>query len=172
MGIYSIRHLNKNTLSLPSYFGNYDKECKTQIDGQGIRVKCDKSPFACAKQVLNFHSVTKNDIQFVLFHHMNDQGARRVSYASMRSMPPSAKAIKEKLPFRPIPDIYLFNKFVNNIFDMDLYRKNVDLIDVSLQKMGGSKNILFCMGGRLFEGNSLIRGVKVFNWKQETPEVN
>ena len=55
---------------------------------------------------------------------------------------------------------------------MDLYRKNVDLIDVSLQKMGGSKNILFCMGGRLFEGNSLIKGAKVFNWGQETPEVN
>ena len=48
----------------------------------------------------------------------------------------------------------------------------MDLIDVSLQKMGGSKNILFCMEGRLFEGNSLIKGVTVFNWKQETPEVN
>jgi len=61
---------------------------------------------------------------------------------------------------------------VNNIYDLDLYRKSVDLIDVSLQKMGGSKNILFCMGGRLFEGNSLIKGVTFFNWKQETPEVN
>ena len=49
----------------------------------------------------------------------------------------------------------------------------MDLIDVSLQKMGGgSKNILFCMEGRLFEGNSLIKGVTVFNWKQEPPEVN
>ena len=103
---------------------------------------------------------------------MNDKGTKRASYASMRSMPPSAKAIKEKLPFSPIADIYLLNRLVNNIYDLDLYRKNVDLIDISLQKMGGSKNILFCMGGRLFEGNSLIKGVKVFNWKQETPEVN
>ena len=68
--------------------------------------------------------------------------------------------------------VYLLNNLVNNIYDMDLYRKSVDLIDVSLQKMGGSKNILFCMGGRLFKGNSLIKGAKVFNWKQETPEVN
>ena len=172
IGIHPLVNLEKKNLSLPEYFGNHEKVCKIQIDGQGIKIICDKSPFACAKQVLNFHSVTKNDIQFVLFHHTNDQGARRVSYASMRSMPPSAKAIKEKQPFKPIPNIYLINNLVNNIYDTDLYRKSVDLIDVSLQKMGGGKNILFCMGGRLFEGNSLIRGVKVFNWQQESPEVN
>ena len=172
IGIHPLVNLEKKNLSSPEYFGNHEKVCKIQIDGQGIKIICDKSPFACAKQVLNFHSVTKNDIQFVLFHHTNDQGARRVSYASMRSMPPSAKAIKEKQPFKPIPNIYLINNLVNNIYDTDLYRKSVDLIDVSLQKMGGGKNILFCMGGRLFEGNSLIRGVKVFNWQQESPEVN
>ena len=157
---------------MPEYFGNYKNVCKVQIDGQGIKIICDKSPFACAKQVLNFRSVTENDIQFILFHHLNDQGTRKISYASMRSMPPSAKAIKEKLPFKPIPNIYLVNNLVNSIYDMDFYRKSIDLIDVSLQKMGGSKQILFCMGGRLFEGNSLIRGVKVFNWQQEGPEVN
>ena len=172
IGIHPLVNLEKKNLSLPEYFGNYGNVCKIQIDGQGIKIICDKSPFTCAKQALNFRSVTKNDIQFILFHHMNDQGTRKVSYASMRSMPPSAKAIKEKLPFEPIPNIYLVNNLVNNIYDMDFYRKSVDLIDVSLQKMGGSKQILFCMGGGLFEGNSLIRGVKVFNWQQESPEVN
>ena len=172
IGIHPLVNLEKKTLSLPEYFGNYKNVCKVQIDGQGIKIICDKSPFACAKQVLNFRSVTENDIQFILFHHMNHQGTRKISYASMRSMPPSAKAIKEKLPFEPIPNIYLVNNLVNNIYDMDFYRKSVDLIDVSLQKMGGSKQILFCMGGGLFEGNSLIRGVKVFNWQQESPEVN
>ncbi|MBT5257866.1 MAG: hypothetical protein HOL75_03015 [Nitrospina sp.] len=172
IGIHPLVNLEKKNLSLPEYFGNYGNVCKIQIDGQGIKIICDKSPFTCAKQALNFRSVTENDIQFILFHHMNDQGTRKVSYASMRSMPPSAKAIKEKLPFEPIPNIYLVNNLVNSIYDMDFYRKSVDLIDVSLQKMGGSKQILFCMGGGLFEGNSLIRGVKVFNWQQESPEVN
>ena len=90
----------------------------------------------------------------------------------MKVMDSSEKAIKEKQPFKPIPNIYLFNNLVNNIYDMDLYRKSVDLIDVSLQKMGNGKNTLFCMSGKLFEGNSLINGIKVFNWKQEIPEVN
>ena len=68
----------------------------------------------------------------------------------MKVMDSSEKAIKEKQPFKPIPNIYLVNNLVNNIYDTDLYRKSVDFIDVYLQKMGGSKNILFCMGGRLF----------------------
>ena len=90
--------INETMLSVPEYFGNFGKVCKTQSDGQGVRISCNESPFACAKQVLNFPSVSKNDIQFVLLHHMNDKGTKRVSYASMRSMPPSAKAIKIKPP--------------------------------------------------------------------------
>ena len=164
--------LNATKLSMPEYFHKNGKTCKTQTHDQGVRISCDESPFTCAKQILNLHGATKNDIQLIFLYHINDKGTKTDSYASLRSMPPSAKAIKEKLPFRPIPDVHLFNRLVNNIFDMDPYRKNVGLIDVSLQKMGGSKNILFCMVGRLFEDNSLVRGVKVFNWKQETPGVN
>ena len=49
----------------------------------------------------------------------------------------------------------------------------MDLIDVSLQKMGDVVRIFyFVWEASLFEGNSLINGIKVFNWKQETPEVN
>ena len=164
--------INETMLSVPEYFGNFEEVCKTKIDGQGVRISCDESPFTCAKQVLSFHGVTKNDTQLIFLHHINDKGTKTASYASLRSMPPSAKAIKEKLPFRPIPDVYLLNNLVNNIDDADTYKENVDRIDVSLQKMGDGNNTLFCMSGKLFEGNSLINGIKVFNWKQETPEVN
>ena len=87
-------------------------------------------------------------------------------------MDQSEKSRKENQDFTLLPDIYRFNDLVNNINDMDPYRKNVDLIDVSVQQMGNGKNTMFCMVGRLFKSNSLITGVKVFNWKQETPEVN
>ena len=82
------------------------------------------------------------------------------------------KLRKEGQQFNPIADVYLLNNLVNNIDDADTYKENVDRIDVSLQKMGDGNNTLFCMSGKLFEGNSLINGIKVFNWKQETPEVN
>ena len=76
------------------------------------------------------------------------------------------KLRKEDQQFSPVADVYLLNNLVNNINDMDHYRESVDLIDVSLQKMGNGKNTLFCMSGKLFEDNSLIHGIKVFNWKQ------
>ena len=68
----------------------------------------------------------------------------------------------------PVPDIYMVNHLVNNIDDTDGFKKNVDIIDVTLQKMGNGKNILSCMKSSLFQGDSLINGVRVFNWEQET----
>ena len=66
----------------------------------------------------------------------------------------------------PFPSVYMLNHLVNNIDDTDIHRKNVDLVDVSLQQMGNGKDSFLCMSGKLFEGNSLIKGVKVFNWQQ------
>ena len=60
----------------------------------------------------------------------------------------------------------MINPLVNNLLDLDTYQKNVDLVDVSLQQMGDGDKSLFCMQGKLFEGNSLIKGVQVFNWSQ------
>ncbi|SVC07936.1 uncharacterized protein METZ01_LOCUS260790, partial [marine metagenome] len=140
--IYPVVDLNQSDLLIPGYYGNYKKVCNTQVDGQGIRVKCYGSKMSCAKHLLTL-SVKKIDLQFILFHHINDRGTKTVSYASMKSMDQSEKSRKENQDFTLLPDIYRFNDLVNNINDMDPYRKNVDLIDVSLQKMGGSKNILF-----------------------------
>jgi hypothetical protein len=159
--------INETMLSVPEYFGNFGKVCKTQIDGQGVRISCNESPFACAKQVLNFPNVEKNDLQFILFHHINDKGTKTTSFASLKSLDQSLfnkKLRKEGQQFNPIADVYLLNNLVNNIDDSDTYKENVDRIDVSLQKMGDGNNTLFCMSGKLFEGNSLINGIKVFNW--------
>ena len=163
--IYPVVDLNQSDFLIPGYYGNYKKVCNTQVDGQGIRVKCYGSNMSCANHLLTL-SVKKIDLQFILFHHINDRGTKTVSYASMRSMDQSEKSRKENQDFILLPDVYRFNPLVNNINDLDIHRKKVDLVDVSLQKMGDGKNTLFCMVGSLFEGNSLINGVKVFNWKQ------
>ena len=163
--IYPVVDLNQSDLLIPGYYGNYKKVCNTQVDGQGIRVKCYGSNMSCANHLLTL-SVKKIDLQFILFHHINDRGTKTVSYASMKSMDQSEKSRKENQDFTLLPDVYRFNPLVNNINDLDIHRKKVDLVDVSLQKMGDGKNTLFCMVGSLFEGNSLINGVKVFNWKQ------
>ena len=168
-------HLNQQNLSMLEYFDKHGTVCKAQTHEQGVRVKCNASPFTCVKLVLNFPNVEKNDLQFILFHHINDKGTKTTSFASLKSLDQSLfnrKLRKEGQQFNPIADVYLLNNLVNNIDDADTYKENVDRIDVSLQKMGDGNNTLFCMSGKLFEGNSLINGIKVFNWKQETPEVN
>ena len=151
------------------YFDKHGTVCKAQTHEQGVRVKCNASPFTCVKLVLNFPNVEKNDLQFILFHHINDKGTKTTSFASLKSLDQSlfnTKLRKEGQQFNPIADVYLLNNLVNNIDDADTYKENVDRIDVSLQKMGDGNNALFCMSGKLFEGNSLINGIKVFNWKQ------
>ncbi|MBT5869664.1 MAG: hypothetical protein HOH38_12575, partial [Nitrospinaceae bacterium] len=159
-----IIHLNQQNLSMTNYFGNFGKSCKAQIAGQGIKMECDSSPISCANQVLTFSEVAKSDLQFVLFHHINNKGTKTVSHASMKSMDVSLLNEKNKNS-DPIPDTYILNQLVSNIYDLDVHRKDVDLIDISLQKMGSGKSVLFCMKGKLFEDNSLIEGAKVFNWK-------
>jgi len=58
----------------------------------------------------------------------------------------------------------MINPQVDNLLDLDMYRKKVDLIDITAQKMGDGKNTILCMRGKLFDANSLIKGIKVFSF--------
>ena len=169
VGINSMVHFDQQNLMMPSYSGNNRKACDIKINGQGVNLSCDESVMTCADVTLTFPNVEKSDIQFVLFRHMNTYGTRTLAFASIKSVDRSimTKMLgKEKPVVDPFPDVYMVNHLINNIDDLDVHRKNVDLIDISLQRMGNGKNSLFCMQGKIFEDNSLIDGVKVFNWKR------
>lgn len=160
--IQPVSNLNHQALAIPAYFGNYNKPCDKRVDGEGIRINCQKSQFACANQQLNLPGIGDDDLQFVLFHHLNDRGTKMVTFASMKSLankqaPTSGKAVV------PLPEVYQVNPLVNNIQDLDIFRENIDLRHVSLQKMGGGENTMFCMVGNLFDGSSQIKGVTIFN---------
>jgi len=95
---------------------------------------------------------------------MNDRGADVISYASLKSLDTSfMTGGNRKKPLDPFPNIYMVNHLVNNINDTDGFKRNVDIIDVTLQRVGNGKNILSCMKNSLFQGDSLINGVRVFN---------
>ena len=155
-------HLSHQALAIPPYFGNYSKPCKKQADGEGIRITCQKSPFACANQQLTLPGVKDTDLQFILFHHLNDRGTKKVSFASMKSMSIKQPSAKGKTPGL-IPEVYRVNPLLNDIQDLDVFRENVDLKIVSLQKMGGGDKVIFCMVGKLFDGNSRIKSATIFN---------
>lgn len=157
--------LNYQGLSIPAYFGNYDQICEKQIDGQELRISCPNSQFVCTNQWLTFSGVSKNDLQLVLFYHQNDRGAKTASFASLKSkeqMYPPGKNNQDQVVV-PIPEVFFVNPLVDNLLDLDIFREKVDLIDIAVQKMGGGNQVMLCMSGNLFKGNSLIKGVTIFN---------
>ena len=64
----------------------------------------------------------------------------------------------------PVPDVFMVNLQIDNLLDLDVYREKVDLMDITVQKMGDGQNTILCMRGKLFNENSLIKGIKVFGF--------
>jgi hypothetical protein len=62
-----------------------------------------------------------------------------------------------------LPEVYRVNPLVNDIQDLDKFRGNVEMVDISLQKMGGGDNAIFCMRGNLFDGSSQIKSATIFH---------
>jgi hypothetical protein len=163
VGIDSLININQQHLLKLGFTGQDKKNCDIKIEGQSLRLKC-KGAMACASRLISNPDIKETDQQFIFFSHINDRGANEISYASMKSLDQSlltGEGRKNKLD--PFPNVYMVNHLVNNIDDTDGFKRNVDIIDVTLQKMGNGKNILSCMKSSLFQGDSLINGVRVFN---------
>ena len=119
---------------------------------------------ACASRLISNPDIKETDEQVIFFSHVNDRGADAISYASLKSLDTSFMTDENrKKQLDPFPNVYMVNHLVNNINDTDGFKRNVDIIDVTIQKMGNGKNILSCMKSSLFQGDSLINGVRVFN---------
>ncbi len=146
-------HIDQNLLSQLRYFGD-NGDCKKKKTTEGIRISCTKSPISCTHQRFTFPNTSKNDFQLLLFHHHNDSGTQTLSYATMKSINQSGD---------PVPDIFMVNPQIDNVLDLDMHREKVDLVDITAQKMGDGQNTILCMRGKLFNGNSLIKGIKVFS---------
>jgi len=171
--ISSLMSINQQDL-LKIVFTNKDKKpCNSKIDGKGIRLNCGRAGMSCAAQLLVNPNIEKKDLQIILFDHVNDKGTVAISYASLKSLDQSfitGENVKKQLD--PFPYVYMANYLVNNIDDTDGFNRNVNLMDVTFQKLGNGKNLLLCMKGDMFQYNSLINGMRIFNWKQGPPEFN
>jgi len=156
LGNDQLLHIDQNLLAQYEYFGDYNKTCDKKITEQGIRILCTQSPISCTHQRFTFPNTSENNFQLVLFHHNNDSGTKTSSYATMKSINQSG--------VDPVPDVFMLNHLVNNIDDTDEFKRNVDLVDITAQKMGDGKNTILCMRGKLFNKHSLIKGIKVFSF--------
>jgi len=60
---------------------------------------------------------------------------------------------------------YLLNNLIADERNLDLFQENVEQLVPSVQKIKTNKNILFCMAGKLFNDNSIIKGIKIYDFK-------
>ncbi|NIX34291.1 MAG: hypothetical protein GWN10_08100 [Nitrospinaceae bacterium] len=145
------------------YFGTQGRMCRKVREEGGLRIVCPKSTLACANQAVRIPPVEPDDVQLVLFHHRNDRGTKAVSLAVLNSV--TLEDGRIELDRRYFGNVYWVNFLVDNLDNLDPFRKNVSLVDPTLQVMRAGPMRLLCLSGNhLFDGNALIRGVKIFNF--------
>ena len=158
----SLINLNKEILGIPSYFGSAKMLCKKTIKEEGILLRCP-SAFACAKQTLNDPRLRAGNFQIVLFHHKNKKGTKTIAFASLDSLGPSFNLKNLNVQF--FENSYSLNSLIASQQNLDLFDTNVEQLIPTIQKIKSSKNILLCMVGKIFNDNSVIKGIKIFDFK-------
>jgi|TARA_B100001971_G_scaffold86600_1_gene80057 hypothetical protein len=95
-----------------------------------------------------------DDFQLVIFSHLNNKGVQTAAL-------PAIQTNHNKLNKR----VYFVNPLVDDIDDLDIYKENILNINQITQQIENNKDRLVCLFGDLFRDNSLIKGIKVFNFK-------
>ena len=161
----SVVNLTANELGSLSYFGNGPSNCKTTIRAGGFSISCayKDSPFACSTQPLVSPKMKQGNFQMALFHHNNKNGTKKTSMALVNSLGPSFDL--KYLTVQFFEKSYLLNNLIADERNLDLFQENVEQLVPSVQKIKTNKNILFCMVGKLFNDNSIIKGIKIYDFK-------
>ena len=156
--------LNLKLLMETDYIGDSSKCSKLNAQSKrGFFLICPNSRIACSKLRLNLSNLNiQNHQQLVIFKHFNLKGTYFRTLAFLESMPNVPEKILD-------PSTFLINKFsvnpmAQNIADLDPFAKNFLNFNYSLQTLKTNQNLIVCMVGNLFNKNSLIQGVKVFNF--------
>jgi hypothetical protein len=150
--------LGPDQLANQEYFGSQGKQCSK--GNEGLRLTCADDGFACVHQI--YPDTVQGKGQFVIFHHLNDRGVRAVSFSALKGAEQHPQTGALGLGYAFFSGIYLVNPLIDNIDDLDTFRENVDLYDLSYQRIQSSQNgLLLCMTGKLFTGNSKFLGISV-----------
>jgi hypothetical protein len=154
--------INHNTLSSVEYFGNHGVPCENFKEQDGFRLQCGETPFACANRNIALSGIKKDAFQLVIFNAVNDYGTKHLATALFNSL---GETFEIKLLNNDFfQNTYLVNSMVDQISNLDTFAKNVELFVPTLQQVQRENMFLLCLGGKSFERNALIKGVKIFQF--------
>jgi hypothetical protein len=157
--------INHNTLSSVEYFGNYGAPCENFTERDGFRLQCGReTPFACANRNIALEGIKKNSLQLVILNLTNDLGTKRISSALFNSL--GEKFDIQLLDNKFFDNTYSLNTLSDQISNLDTFETNVELFMPTIQHVQRETMFLLCLGGKLFERNSLIKGLKIFQFPE------
>ncbi|MBC8286915.1 MAG: hypothetical protein H8E42_05505 [Nitrospinae bacterium] len=155
-------NLNHNALSSAGYFGNYGVPCENFNEQQGLRLQCEKTFFACADRNIDLVGIKKEASQLVIFNAINDYGTKHTTSAFFNSLGETFDTGLLNNDF--FKDTYLVNSLTDPISNLDTFKKNVEFFVPTIQQVQEESMFMLCLGGKLFNRNSLIKGLKIFQF--------
>jgi hypothetical protein len=155
--------ITHKTLSSVEYFGNFGASCENFKEGDGFRLQCGRnSPFACANRNIALGGIKKNAFQLVIFNSINDFGTKRLTSALFNSL---GKEFDVKhLNKNFFENTYSLNPLTDQKPNLDTFATNVEQFTPTIQQVQSEGMFLLCLSGKSFKKNTLIKGLKVFQF--------
>ena len=159
-----MRGFDRDYLKSSSYFGIDGLLCHKQIEKEGVRLRCTDD-LGCIQSwfYIQEFSISKDHYLLSIFNHVDDQGTKHLS--SMVVNEPQIDMGTINLYSDFIAGTYQVNPLVDLMDNLDVFKQNIDTMSPSLKQLDSNQHLLMCMTGDLFNGNSLIKGIKLFNFK-------
>jgi hypothetical protein len=156
--------LNFKLLLKAEFIGDNNRCTKSvSTTKEGFFLTCPDSRIVCSESKLNLSTLkTQNHKQLVIFKHINLKGSFFRTLAFLEPIPKNS--LKTFDPRNFLTNKFKINPLAQNIADLDLFAKNIMVLNYSLQTLSTNQNLVACMVGDLFNNNSLIQGIKVFNF--------
>ena len=144
-------------------FQGNKSSCRKTDDSGGFRLHCENSVLVCQEPFWSFPLSTGNDYrQLVLVDYHNRYGSKHDNFFSFSFMRDPTQLVKVK---KISQHVFRLNNDVENFHDLDAFQNDVSMIFAGMQNWNQSNSLLFCMVGKLFSGDSLLKRVKVISFR-------
>ncbi len=157
-------NLKQGILENMDFVGDDGKLCKKEIKGESLKLFC-YGTLACVQNEITFSDldVSKSHYQLVIFRNTKNRGSRYLSMAIINRPERSKGGYSISDSF--FSTTHYINPLVDHLDDLDRYRENIVTLSPSLQQFKLKKDLVLCMSGDLFQGNTKINGIKIYNFK-------
>jgi hypothetical protein len=147
-------------LSRASYIGD-NGPCQVGFSPKdGLKLTCREAWLACSEKGITLipESLPGKHYQLAILSRFGNRGTRAKAFFGLATPNENGYLNLGML------NNYTLNPLVSNINDLDIYKENVRTWDTTIQLNSKYQNLYLCFSGRIFDGNSLIKGARVIDF--------